>query len=120
MRSPGGSRGVANQVAAATGVKLTRELVRIPSCGGIDPYDPVLDYMASWLAGHRLTCQRLAGPGGTTVALTCEITGTGEGPRYVLDACLDTAPFGDENAWTYPRRAHLPVARHPVAGSIRP
>jgi len=24
------------------------------------------------------------------------------GPRYVLDACLDTAPFGDEAAWTYP------------------
>ena len=21
---------------------------------------------------------------------------------YVLDACLDTAPFGDETAWTYP------------------
>ena len=23
-------------------------------------------------------------------------------PRYVLDACLDTAPFGDETTWTYP------------------
>jgi succinyl-diaminopimelate desuccinylase len=45
-------------------VKLTRELVRIPSRGGIEPYDPVLDYMASWLAGHGLTCQRLAGPSG--------------------------------------------------------
>jgi succinyl-diaminopimelate desuccinylase len=83
-------------------VRLTRELVRIPSRGGIDPYDPVLGYMASWLAEHDLSCRRLAGPGGTTVALTCEITGTGPGPRYVLDACLDTAPFGDESAWTYP------------------
>jgi succinyl-diaminopimelate desuccinylase len=45
-----------------TVVKLTRELVRIPSRGGIDPYDPVLDYMASWLTGHDLSCQRLAGP----------------------------------------------------------
>ena len=44
-------------------VKLTRELVRIPSRGGIDPYDPVLDCMASWLAGHGLTCRRLAGAG---------------------------------------------------------
>ena len=83
-------------------VKLTRELVRIPSRGGIDPYGPVLDCMASWLAGHGLTCRRLAGPGGTAVALTCEIAGTGAGPRYVLDACLDTAPFGDESDWTYP------------------
>jgi succinyl-diaminopimelate desuccinylase len=83
-------------------VKLARELVRIPSRGGIDPYDPVLDYMASWLTEHGLPCRRLAGPAGATVALTCEITGAGPGPRYVLDACLDTAPFGDENAWTYP------------------
>jgi succinyl-diaminopimelate desuccinylase len=83
-------------------VELARELVRIPSRGGIDPYDPVLDYMASWLAGHGLPCRRLAGPAGTTVALTCEITGARPGPRYVLDACLDTAPFGDESAWTYP------------------
>lgn len=83
-------------------VKLARELVRIPSRGGIDPYDPVLAYMASWLDEHGLPCRRLAGPAGTTVALTCEVTGSGPGPRYVLDACLDTAPFGDENTWTYP------------------
>ncbi|MEO3854158.1 M20/M25/M40 family metallo-hydrolase [Acrocarpospora sp. B8E8] len=83
-------------------VKLTRDLVRIPSRGGIDPYDPVLDYMAAWLTEHALPCRRLAGPAGTTVALACEITGAGRGPHYVLDACLDTAPFGDENAWTYP------------------
>ncbi|GAA0414347.1 hypothetical protein Acor_09820 [Acrocarpospora corrugata] len=83
-------------------VKLTRELVRIPSRGGIDHYDPVLDYMESWLVEHGHACRRLADPGGTTVALTCEVTGAGLGPRYVLDACLDTAPFGDESAWTYP------------------
>ena len=76
--------------------------MRIPSRGGIDPYDPVLDYMASWLTEHDLPCRRLAWPGETTAALTCEITGSGRGPRYVLDACLDTAPFGDENAWAHP------------------
>ena len=83
-------------------VKLTRELVRIPSRGGVDSYDQVLDYMSGWLGGHGLACRRLTGPGGTTVALTCEVSGTRTGPRYVLDACLDTAPFGDEAAWTYP------------------
>ena len=60
-------------------VKLTRELVRIPRRGGIDPYDPVVNYMASWLAEHDLLCRRLAGPGGTTLTLTCEITGAGPG-----------------------------------------
>lgn len=83
-------------------VRLTRELVRVPSRGGIDSYDPVLECMASWLADHGLACRRLAGSGGETVALTCEVTGGMPGPRYVLDACLDTAPFGDETAWTYP------------------
>jgi succinyl-diaminopimelate desuccinylase len=83
-------------------VKLTRELVRVPSRGGIDSYDPVLECMAAWLGERGLTCRRLAGPGGATVALTCEVGGNRPGPRYVLDACLDTAPFGDEAAWTYP------------------
>ena len=83
-------------------VKLTRELVRVPSRGGIDSYDPVLETMAAWLADHGLACRRLAGPDGAVVALTCEVSGGRPGPRYVLDACLDTAPFGDEAAWTYP------------------
>jgi succinyl-diaminopimelate desuccinylase len=83
-------------------VKLTRELVRVPSRGGIDSYDPVLETMAAWLGEHGLACRRLAGPGGSVVALTCEVPGGRPGPRYVLDACLDTAPFGDEAAWTYP------------------
>ena len=83
----------------ASVLELARDLVRIPSRGGIDPYDPVLDCMASWLDARGLECRRLTGPGGATVALACEVTGSGSGPRYVLDACLDTAPFGDESAW---------------------
>jgi succinyl-diaminopimelate desuccinylase len=87
---------------AADVVKLTRELVRVPSRGGIDSYDPVLETMAAWLGDHGLACRRLAGPDRTVVALTCEVAGGRPGPRYVLDACLDTAPFGDESAWAYP------------------
>jgi succinyl-diaminopimelate desuccinylase len=80
---------------------LARELVQIPSRAGADPYGPVLDCMSRWLAGHGLVPRRLAGPDGETVALTCEVPGGRPGPRYVLDACLDTAPFGDEAAWQY-------------------
>jgi len=87
----------------ATVVELTRRLVRVPSRGGIDPYGPVLECMWAWLGEHGLACcRRVAGPGGTPVALTCEVSGGRPGPRFVLDACLDTAPFGDEAAWTYP------------------
>jgi succinyl-diaminopimelate desuccinylase len=83
-------------------VELTGALVRVPSRGGVDPDDPVLGVMATWLDRHGLAGRRLAGPGGAMVALTCEISGERPGPRYVLDACLDTAPFGDEAAWTWP------------------
>ena len=79
----------------ASVLELARDLVQIPSRGGIDPYDPVLDCVASWLDARGLECRRLTGPGGATVALACEVTGARPGPRYVLDACLDTAPFGD-------------------------
>ena len=65
------------------------------------PPDPDAEWQA-WLVEHGLSCHRLAGPGGATVALTCEVPGGRPGPRFVLDACLDTAPFGDEAAWTYP------------------
>lgn len=81
---------------------LARDLVRIPSRGGIDPYEPVLGLMESWLRSRGLPARRLAGPGGHTVALVSELAGDTPGPRYVLDACLDTAPFGDEAAWTRP------------------
>jgi succinyl-diaminopimelate desuccinylase len=84
-----------------TVVDLARELVQIPSRAGADPCGPVLDAMSDWLAGHGLEPRLLTGPGGEAVALVCEVGGR-PGPRYVLDACLDTAPFGDEAAWTHP------------------
>ena len=83
-------------------VELTRQLVRLPSRAGIDPYEPVLACMSAWLDGHGLRPRQLPAAGRETVAMVCEITGGRPGPRYVLDACLDTAPFGDETAWTYP------------------
>jgi succinyl-diaminopimelate desuccinylase len=83
-------------------VDLARTLVRIPSRAGADPYGPVLEMMSAWLSEQGLEPRRLADPGGKTVALVCEVIGQRPGPRYVLDACLDTAPFGDEAAWTHP------------------
>jgi succinyl-diaminopimelate desuccinylase len=83
-------------------VAMTRELVQIPSRGGIDPYDAIVDYVAKWLTDHQLPAKVLTDSSGATVGLTCEIRGAHPGPRWVLDACLDTAPFGDESAWTHP------------------
>jgi succinyl-diaminopimelate desuccinylase len=83
-------------------VGLTRDLVAIPSQGGIDSYQPVLDRMAAWLQDRNLPVAVLSDTDGALVGLTSEIRGAGPGPRWVLDACLDTAPFGNEQVWTYP------------------
>jgi succinyl-diaminopimelate desuccinylase len=89
-------------------IELTRQLVRVPSRGGIDPYDPVLEVAHAWLQKRSLPVTALTGPNGATVGLNCEIGGVQAGPRWVLDACLDTAPFGDESAWTHaPTSAHI-------------
>jgi succinyl-diaminopimelate desuccinylase len=83
-------------------IELTRDLVTIPSRGGIDPYDPVLDRISHWLTQRGLPATVLTDTNGATVGLTCDINTPRPGPRWVLDACLDTAPFGDEHAWTHP------------------
>jgi succinyl-diaminopimelate desuccinylase len=86
-------------------IELTRELVAIPSRGGIDSYDPVIQRLSAWLVQRHLRARVLSDSTGATVGLTCEVTGSRPGPRWVLDACLDTAPFGNEHAWTHPPTA---------------
>jgi succinyl-diaminopimelate desuccinylase len=81
-------------------VDLLSELVRTPSRGGVDDYAPVVEVVTSWLARAGLAPKVLGDKG--PVAVVCEVAGSQPGPRYVLDACLDTAGLGDENAWTQP------------------
>jgi succinyl-diaminopimelate desuccinylase len=92
----------AAQADHAAVIELTRDLVRIPSRAGIDPYEPVIDHLTTWLRHHLLAPAVLRDDTGTPVAVTAEITGHRPGPHWVLDACLDTAPFGDEDRWTHP------------------
>ncbi|MEG8184181.1 M20 family metallopeptidase [Nocardia terpenica] len=86
-------------------IELASALIRQPSRGGIDDYGPVLAVAQTWLTDHDLPCRRLHGPDRNVVGLACEIVGAIPGPTWVLDACLDTAPFGDERAWSFPPTA---------------
>jgi succinyl-diaminopimelate desuccinylase len=84
-------------------ISVLQELVSIPTRGGIDPYDTIIDFIWGWfklrgIGSHRLRDKTTD----CTVALICDIQGTHEGPHYVLDACLNTAPFGDPTAWRHP------------------
>ncbi|MDH6228633.1 M20/M25/M40 family metallo-hydrolase [Streptomyces sp. MJP52] len=95
-------------------VALARELVRTPSRGGTDDHGPVLDVLERWLTGRGLPHRRLRGPDGTTAGLLVEVAGGRPGEWWTLDACVDTAPFGDEGAWSFP-----PTAGDVVDGWLR-
>ena len=88
-------------------VGLARRLVRIPSRAGIDPYEPILGELEAWLRRHRLQ-PRVLVEDGRPLGLVCDVMGDQPGPNAVLDACVDTAPFGDETAWT----------RSPTSGAV--
>jgi len=85
-------------------VALARALIAVPSQGGIDAPDAVVDTLGHWLAEQGLEPAVLRGPGGDPVGLTLDI-GANRGPCYCLNACLDTAPFGDLSAWSLPPTA---------------
>jgi succinyl-diaminopimelate desuccinylase len=83
-------------------VSLTRELVAIPSRGGEDSCEPMIEHVATWLKDHHVAVSVLTADTGRPVAVVGEVVGTAPGPTYCLDACLDTAPYGDLAAWEHP------------------
>ncbi|MGW3031929.1 M20 family metallopeptidase [Streptomyces sp. NPDC001178] len=83
-------------------VELAQALVRRPSRAGIDDYGPVLAVLQDWLGARDLPCRGLYDDEGRPVALLVEVAGGRPGPWWALDACVDTAPYGDEGAWSFP------------------
>ncbi|GHJ39456.1 hypothetical protein Sm713_50650 [Streptomyces sp. TS71-3] len=92
----------AARVRTASVVELASELIRRPSRGGIDDYEPVLTVLGNWLAARELPHRRLHDAAGALVGLLVEIPGGRPGSWWTLDACVDTAPYGDEAAWSFP------------------
>jgi succinyl-diaminopimelate desuccinylase len=91
-------------VPVASIVDLARALIAIPSQGGIDPPGQIIEAVARWLVTHDLAPSALQDRDGEAVGLSVDI-GSGTGPWYGLNACLDTAPFGDPRAWSAPPTA---------------
>ncbi|MEU6255880.1 M20/M25/M40 family metallo-hydrolase [Streptomyces sp. NPDC047043] len=83
-------------------VDLAQELIRRPSRARIDDYGPVLATLEDWLGARDLPRRRLHDDGGRPVALLVEVACGRPGPWWALDACVDTAPYGDEGAWSFP------------------
>ncbi|WP_312018510.1 M20/M25/M40 family metallo-hydrolase [Streptomyces sp. I05A-00742] len=98
----------------ASVIGLAQELIRLPSRGGIDDYGPVLRVLEGWLTDRALPHRRLYDEVGALVGLLVEIVGGRPGRWWALDACMDTAPFGDEGAWSF-----SPTAGDVVDGWLR-
>ncbi|MGW1196561.1 M20 family metallopeptidase [Streptomyces sp. NPDC002536] len=86
----------------ASVVELAQELIRRPSRAGIDDYGPVLAVLEDWLAARAVPHRRLHDDAGALVGLLVEIPGGRPGAWWTLDACVDTAPYSDEAAWSFP------------------
>jgi succinyl-diaminopimelate desuccinylase len=71
----------------------------------------MIEHVATWLKDHHVAVSVLTADAGRPVAVVGEVTGTAPGPTYCLDACLDTAPFGELAAWDHP-----PTEPHLVDG----
>jgi len=99
---------------SASVIELAQELIRRPSRGGIDDYAPVLRVLEDWLSGRDLPHRRLYDEAGQLVGLLVEIAGGQPGSWWTLDACVDTASFGDESAWSF-----SPTAGDVEAGWLR-
>jgi succinyl-diaminopimelate desuccinylase len=89
----------------ASVLDLTRALVRIPTRGGIDPYQPAISLLTDWFTARGLDVELLNDASGEPVGMVTTVHGARPGPTWVMDACLDTAGFGDEAAWTHPPTA---------------
>ena len=91
---------VSSDIAVASILSLGQELIRIPSQGGIDNYDNVIDASCEWMQAADLH-PRIHHQGSRPVAVSLDVHGSVPGPHYVLDACLDTAAIGDPTAWRH-------------------
>lgn len=85
-----------------TMIELLGELVSHPSQGGIDSPLALLHVISNWLDAHGVGHHWLRGDNGAPLGLWGEIEGQRRGPTYLLNACADTAPFGERAAWRYP------------------
>jgi succinyl-diaminopimelate desuccinylase len=83
---------------------FTQDLIRIQTQAEIDPLEPIFEYISHWLNSKNINNQSLFDNKKKKIAILTSL-GKGKNYRYCLNACADTAPFGDLEAWIYPPTA---------------
>ncbi|REG81121.1 M20 family metallopeptidase [Algoriphagus antarcticus] len=82
-------------------IKLTSELVKIPSRAGIDSVEKIQNYLEKWFEKREIAVIPLLDREDLKVGFYLHIHSDIPGPAICLNSCLDTAPFGDEGQWIY-------------------
>lgn len=91
-------------------VELAQRLVRLPTRAGVDRCEPVFDVLGDWFGARSMAVELLRQPEtGAGIGLTAEVPGSGPDTIYLLNATVDTAPFGDPDTWSAP----------PTSGDVR-
>jgi succinyl-diaminopimelate desuccinylase len=80
---------------------LASALIQIPSRAGIDASAPILSFLEKWMEQHGLETQPIVTLEGKKAGTFLHLRSGIPGPVLCLNACLDTAPFGDESAWQH-------------------
>jgi succinyl-diaminopimelate desuccinylase len=83
-------------------VDLTADLVRIPSRAERGELVEILQFLRRWIHDHGAVVDTLTDGDGREVALVVTVDSGWPGSAVALNACLDTAGFGDESAWSHP------------------
>jgi succinyl-diaminopimelate desuccinylase len=91
-------------------VELARQLVRVPTRAGVDSCEAAFRLLGDWFVARSIPVELLRQPDtGTGIGLTAEVPGSRPGTVYLLNATVDTAPFGDVATWSDP----------PTSGDVR-
>lgn len=89
-------------------IELTKTLVEIPSRADIDSNSEIQKSLENWFLDKGMVFHRLFDDDNNQVGLYMHISSNKPGPVLCLNACLDTAPFGDENQWHFgPTSSHI-------------
>ncbi|MBF9016757.1 MULTISPECIES: M20 family metallopeptidase [unclassified Oceanispirochaeta] len=80
-------------------LNMIKEMVHIPTQGGIDDTEPMLRYLTDWYASRGMKGNILKDENGKNCAFIF-ILGEGDGPLYCLNACGDTADIGNPAEWS--------------------
>lgn len=81
--------------------ELAARLVAISSQPDED-FCPIASALFEWLNRRKLPAQLLRDSNDRVVGVFIHLAGSRPGPSLCLNACLDTAPIGLEDAWRHP------------------